>query len=188
MSVKITWLPNTEADMAEYDVRRAPDDNGQPGVWADLVSITHDLLGPNYDASTNRFFYSDATGSLSHWYSIRAEDTDGNVSGWGNPFQPSESVTPAPFPNTITLSEHYDVENNLQYEDPDGVPIQDAQVRVYKKTDYDLGNLTSVVGVTTTDANGNWTNPVIVEAGFTYTIQFYKPGSFGPDAQEVVVP
>jgi hypothetical protein len=188
MSVKITWLPNTEADMKEYDVRRAPDDNGQPGTWADLVSIAHDLLGPNYDSATNRFFYDDVTGSLTHWYSIRAEDTDGNVSGWGNPFQPSESTTPPPFPNTVVLNEDYGVENQLQYKDPDGTPIEGAQVRVYKKADYDLENFTSVVGVTTTDANGEWVNPVTVEAGFTYTVQFYKPGAFGPDTEEVVVP
>lgn len=188
MSVTITWLPNTEADMKEYDVRRAPDDAEQPGTWEDLVSITHDLLGPNYDALTNRFFYVDTTGTLDHWYSIRAEDTDGNVSGWGTAFQPSESTTPLPFPNTIALDEDYGVENQLQYKDLDGTPIEAAQVRVYKKVDYDLANYNAVIGVTTTDANGGWINPVIVEAGFTYTVQFFKPGYFGPDTQEIVIP
>lgn len=188
MSVTITWLPNTESDIKEYDIRRAPDDDEQPGTWEDLITIEHDLLGANYDTTNNRFFYSDTTGTLTHWYSIRAEDTDGNVSGWSNPFQPSESTTPPPFPNTVILDENYDIEDQLQYKDPDGNPIENAQIRVYKKTDYDLENYTACIGVTTTDATGGWVDPVIVEAGFTYTIQFYKPGAYGPDTQEIIIP
>lgn len=188
MSIKITWLPNTEADIKEYDVRRAPDASGQPGTWADLVTIAHDLQGANYDSASNRFFYNDPTGTLDHWYSIRAEDTDGNVSGWGNPFQPSESTTPPPFPNTVALDEDYTVENALQATDPDGVPIEGAQIRVYKKADYDLKNFNAIIGVTRTDASGGWKNPVFVEAGFTYTIYFFKPNAFDPTTQEVVVP
>jgi len=188
MSITITWLPNTEPDIKEYDIRRAPDVSGQPGTWADLITIAHDLLGPNYDTGSNRFFIVDAAGSLTHWYSIRSEDVDGNMSGWGNPFQPSESTTPPPFPNTVILDEDYTVDNALQFTEPGGDPVEGAQVRVYKKVDYDLENYTAVVGVTTTDADGGWVNPITVEAGFTYTVQFYKPGAFGPDTQEVVVP
>lgn len=188
MSVTITWLPNTEADMKEYDVQRAPDDGGQHGTWADLVTIAHDLLGPNYDQTSDRFFYVDTTGSLDHWYRVRAADVDGNQSGYTPPFQPSESTTPPPFPNTVALNEDYGTENQLQYKDPDGEPIKDAQIRVYKKIDYDLENFEAAIGVTTTDDSGSWVNPVTVEAGFTYVVQFYKPGAFGPDKEEVVVP
>jgi hypothetical protein len=188
MSVRLTWLPNTEADIDHYEWQRAPDASGVPGTWADLISIDHDLGGPNYDAPTNRFFYVDLTGTTDHWYRIRAVDTDGNASGWGNPFQSSESTTPPPFPNTVVLNEDFGAENALQYTDPDGAPVDGAQIRVYKKTDYDLENFSAAVGVTTTNATGGWVDPVTVEAGFTYTIQFFKPGAFGPDAQEVVVP
>lgn len=188
MSVTIRWLPNTEPDIDHYDVQRAPDNGGVPGTWADLISITHDLLGPNYDAATNRFFIVDTTGTLDNWYRVRSADVDSNVSGYSNPFQPSESTTPPPFPNTVVLNEDYNTENSLQYTDDGGNPIQDAQIRVFKKTDYDLENFGAALGVTTTDANGAWKNPITVEAGFTYTIEFFKPGAFGPDAQEVVVP
>jgi len=86
------------------------------------------------------------------------------------------------------FDEDYDGENNLRYEDDNGDPINEAQVRVFKKIDYDLENYTAAVGVTTTDATGGWVNPVTVEAGLTYTIQFFKPGYFGPDTKEVIVP
>lgn len=188
MSVTIRWLPNTEPDIASYDIQRAPDDSGVPGVWADLISITHDLLGANYDVSTNRFFIVDTTGSLTHWYRLRSVDTDGNASGYSNPFQPSESTTPPPFPNTVVLNEDYGDINSLQYATDGGDPIEAAQVRVFKKTDYDLENFGAAIGVTTTDSSGAWANPITVEAGFTYTVEFFKPGAYGPNAQEVIVP
>jgi hypothetical protein len=190
MSVTITWLPNTEADMDHYDVQRAPDSSGQPGTWADLVSIDHDTGGPNYDAASGRFFYADTTGTTDHWYRLRSVDTDNNASSYGNPFQPSETTTPPPFPNTVPIDESYEFQpsSDLVYKDPDGNIIADAQVRLYRKTDYDLGNFTAALGVTTTDSAGKWDDPITVEAGYTYVVQFYKPGYFGPDAQEIVVP
>lgn len=188
MSVTITWLPNTEPDIASYEWQRAPDSAGAPGTWADLITVVHDLGGADYNSGTGRFFFVDATGSTSHWYRVRAVDTDGNKSGYGNHFQPSESTTPPPFPNTVQLTEDYGGANALQYTENGGDPIEGAQVRVFKKVDYDLENYDAAIGVTTTDATGGWVDPVIVEAGFTYTIQFFKPGAFGPDTQEVVVP
>ena len=188
MSVTVTWLPNIETDMASYDLQRAPDDAGVPGVWVDLVNIPHNLSGPNYDPQSNRFFYDDTTGTLTHWYRIRAVDTAANKSPYGNPFQPSESVQPPPFANTTALNEDYDTPNALQYTDPDGNPVKDAQIRVYKKLDYDLENFGAALGVAKTEDEGNWSNPITVEAGFTYTIQFFKPGELGPDAIEVIVP
>jgi hypothetical protein len=188
MSVTIRWLPNTETDIDHYDVQRAPDASGVPGTWADLITITHDLGGVNYDAGTNRFFIVDTTGTLTHWYRVRSADSDGNASGYSNPFQPSESTTPPPFPNTVVLSEDYGTVNSLQYTNDGGDPIDEAQIRVFKKTDYDLENFGAALGVTTTNATGGWVNPITVEAGFTYTIEFFKPGVYGPDAQEVIVP
>lgn len=188
MSVTITWLPNTEPDMDHYDVQRAPDNNGAPGVWTDATTIAADIAGPNYDLITGRFFYTDSTGNTSTWYRLRSVDTANNVSGWSNPFQPSENTVPPPFPNTVQLDEDYGGEASLRYDTPDGTAIGGAQVRVYRKIDYDLENYDSAIGVTTTDTTGGWTDPVIVEAGLTYTVQFFKPGAYGPDTQEVTVP
>lgn len=188
MSVTITWLPNTETDIKDYDIQRAPDADGQPGTWEDLVTILHELSGADYDPVSSRFFYVDLTGTLSNWYRIRAGDFDGNKSGYGTPFQPSESTTPPPFPNTVPINEDYGTENQLRYLDSDGIPISDAQIRVYKKIDYDLENYEAAVGVTTTDENGEWVSPVTVEAGYTYVIEFFKPGYFGPDTEEIIIP
>jgi hypothetical protein len=188
VSIKLTWLPNTESDIAQYDWQRAPDNAGLPGAWTDLVSIPHAIPGPNYDPDANRFFYVDESGTVGDWYRERAVDTDGNASGWSDPFQPSESTTPPPFPNTVILDQDYGGTNELQPVDPDGSPLVAVQVRVWKKIDFDVGNFAATVGTTSTEALGKWAQPITVEAGFTYVIQFFKPGAFGPNTQEVIIP
>jgi hypothetical protein len=188
MSVTIHWKPNTESDIASYDIQRAPDAAGVPGVFADLVSIVHNLGGPNYDVPTNRFFYVDATGTLTNWYRLRSVDADGNKSGYSNPFQPSTSSAPAPFPNQVALTHNYGGINELQYVDPNSIPVANAQIRVYKKADFDLNAGIPPLATTTTDGVGHWANIIYVEAGFTYVVQFFKQSAFGPDNREVVVP
>jgi hypothetical protein len=190
MSITLTWLPNTESNIASYDIQRAPDNSGQPGVFADLTNIIHDLLGPNYNPNTNRFFYIDTTGTLSHWYRFRALDTDGNASGYGTSFQPSESVDPPPFPNQVALDETYEFQtgSNLRCVDTDGNPVADVQIRVYKKVNFDLNEFDKAVGRTTTDTAGAWENPIMVEAGYTYVVHYMKPDVYSPAHQEVVIP
>ena len=188
MSVRLTWLPNTESDIDHYEWQRADNVADQPGTWADLASIPHTIPGPNYDPVSNRFFYVDTTGDTTKWYRMRALDMDFNASGWSDPFQPSESTTPPPFPNVVILNEDYGTPNALQAVDLDGNPLTGVQIRVWKKIDFDLQNFEAAIGVTTTNDRGGWRQQLTVEAGFTYVIQFFKPGYFGPNTAEVVVP
>lgn len=93
---------------------------------------------------------------------------------------------PPVFTNTVQLDEDYGATDALRYMTPGGTPIEDAQIRVYLKSDYDAGALSTPVGLSKTNAFGRWHNPVLVSPGFTYTIQFFKPNNFGPDVTEVV--
>ena len=185
MSARINWSPNTESDVKAYELVRSAT---KTGTYALVVTVLHDLLGADYDATTSKFFYNDLSGTATHWYKLRAIDKYDNPSGYTNPFQPSESTTPPPFPNTVSLTEDYPTVDNLRYITAGAEGVADAQVRVYKKTDYDQGRLTLIQGQTTTDANGRWKVPVLVEAGTTYVIYFQKPHAYGPDTAEVVVP
>jgi hypothetical protein len=190
MSVTIYWKPNTEADIASYGLQRANNASGVPGVFADLATVVHNLVGPNYDAPTNRFFYVDSGSELSdqRWYRLRSTDLDGNNSLYSDPFQATTSAAPPPFTNQVALTHNFGGADALQYVDPDNQPIANAQVRVYKKADFDLNQGIPPLATTTTDTNGRWVNVVYVEAGFTYVIQFFKQSAFGPDNREVVVP
>jgi hypothetical protein len=88
---------------------------------------------------------------------------------------------------TVALNHNYGTPGALRYQTLSGMPVEGAIVRVYRKTDFDQGSYDSAVGVTLTNARGEWANPINVDAGLTYTVQFHKEGLYGPDKVEVVI-
>lgn len=96
----------------------------------------------------------------------------------------SATATPPPFDNTVKIDENFRLPNDLAYVSPAGSPIENAQVRVYLKSDYDAGNLDTPIGFTTTNPFGGWVNPILVKPGFTYIARFEKPKEWGPDTKE----
>jgi hypothetical protein len=102
---------------------------------------------------------------------------DVNLGGSAEPSPPS-------FANTVKITADYPLSDDMTYRTPGGSPIENAQVRVYRKSDYDAGNLATPVGVTTTNAGGKWTQPILVTTGYTYIARFEKPYEFGPDTRE----
>lgn len=99
-----------------------------------------------------------------------------------------ESNTEA-FPTDGDVEVNHDTggTDNLRYVKPGGNGIDNANVRAYRKTDYDAGTFT-VRGRAITDADGRWVTPMFLNSGLDYTIVFEKPGAFGPDTKEVSVP
>lgn len=97
----------------------------------------------------------------------------------------STDTTPPTFDNTIKLTDNFPLTDDLRYMTPGGSPIENAQIRVYYKADYDAGRLESPVGITMTNAAGRWVTPILVIPGFDYTVQFFKPNEFGPDVATV---
>lgn len=93
----------------------------------------------------------------------------------------SAATPPPPFLNTVKIDENYQLPGDLAYFTPGGTPISGAQVRVYYATDYDAGNLDSPIAITTTNAAGGWTNPILVLPGYEYVARFEQPNAYGPD-------
>lgn len=96
-------------------------------------------------------------------------------------------VTP-PFDNTVKLDHNYVLPDDMRYMTPGGSPIDNAQIRVYQKSDYDAGLLSAPIGITTTDSYGRWLAPVLVKPGYSYVVRMEKPYGYGPDLRTVVVP
>lgn len=90
-----------------------------------------------------------------------------------------------PFDNTTKVDHDYQLPGDLAYMTPGGSPVEGAQIRLYYKSDYDAGNLTAPVGITTTDAGGRWKNPILVKPGYSYVVRFEKPNEWGPDTAEI---
>lgn len=88
----------------------------------------------------------------------------------------------------VYLHTHYSSTDTLRLVDEDGLPVDAALVTVYRKTDYDAGDLTVPVGITTTDSDGRWVDAIAVASATTYTVHYQKDGVVGPVSVEIVVP
>jgi len=96
------------------------------------------------------------------------------------------AVTPPPlFDNVVKIDHDYQLSDDLTYITPGGSPIENAQIRLYAKADYDAGRLDAPVGTTTTDAGGRWKNAILVAPGYWYVVRYEKPYEFGPDVREI---
>jgi hypothetical protein len=183
MSIKVSWAPSTEPDIASYDLERS--DSLATPAWALLVNVTHDLSGVNYDPATGKFFFLDVTGDTSKYYRLIAIDLAGNRS---NPSTPFQAVASGPaIPNTVKVDHNYGAPAALRYQTSGGLPVEGALIRVFRKADYDVGLTSAALAVTQTDANGNWVNPIFLTTGFTYTLLYAKEGLYGPDKHEILV-
>lgn len=115
--IKLTWLPNTEVDIAGYEIHRSDDAVN----YSKIADITHDLNDVNvYDAAIGRFYYNDAAGTTSHWYKIRAIDAAANESGY--------TVAKQAGPPTPDVCVIYGT-----ILDANGEPETEAQVQIYVK-------------------------------------------------------
>lgn len=147
MGIRLTWAPNTESDIASYEIERSSD-----GItFTALATVIHDLNDPLvYDSTEGVFFYLDSTGVANQdFYRIRAVDTGGNKSSYSTPKQ----VGP-PNPDICVV---YGT-----IVDADGNPNTDVQVRatIISTEESQDGQIVGQFGVTnnpiveTTDDNG----------------------------------
>lgn len=88
----------------------------------------------------------------------------------------------------VLLYEHYGSFQAFQLLDEDGEPISGATIRIYSKDDFDAGDLDTPIGVTFTDTEGYWVNPVPVSRTETYVVHYHKDSVIGPTSVEVIVP
>ncbi|MGB4204527.1 MAG: hypothetical protein WBJ84_02780, partial [Bacteroidales bacterium] len=74
--VGLQWTANSEADLAEYEIQRAPDSGGAPGAY---VALAKARLNFYIDQD-----FSDAqiAAEGTWWYRVRAVDTSGNAGDW----------------------------------------------------------------------------------------------------------
>jgi hypothetical protein len=89
---------------------------------------------------------------------------------------------------SVVVDHDYGGTDALAYKTAGGVGIDNAKIYAYLKSDYDAGNYAPayIVAITTTDVNGRWTSQMNLDPA-TYTLYYFKQGSYGPDTQEVTV-
>lgn len=182
MANLIKWLPSSETDIASYKLERSPT---VTGTYTLVTTIAHDLTDPAVFDGTH-FFYNDTEGTATDWYRLIAVDTSGLESQPSVPFTVA-SPPPSTPAETVGLDENYGSVNALQTTDPSGNPLENVQIKVYYKTDYDNSIFTNPVGITLTGSKGEWQTPIFVAPGFDYVLVFEKPGSHGPSVVTLTV-
>jgi hypothetical protein len=83
---------------------------------------------------------------------------------------------------SVLVNENYGGPNNLCYV-KDGVPVDNAEIRIYLASDYQAGRTGTqyLKAVSRTTVDGSWAQAVMLDPG-QYIIQFHKQGVAGPDA------
>jgi len=86
---------------------------------------------------------------------------------------------------SVALSHNYPATGSLRVVNTGGHPITGVEIRVYTAADFYDSKYDSWVGNTTTDLNGEWIDPIVVDDGETWVVHFEKPTEYGPIHVEV---
>lgn len=89
---------------------------------------------------------------------------------------------------SVLVDHNYGGPDTLAYKLANGTGVNDADIYVYLKADYDAGRTGAdyVLARTKTNVTGRWTQPIMLDPE-TYTLICFKQGQVGPDRVDVVV-
>ena len=83
------------------------------------------------------------------------------------------------------VNHDYPFDGELTIVAEDGEPIEGAVIRVYDHTAFFAGELDTWVGATTTDLNGEWVDPILLEDGRSWVVWSQKETMYGPRHVEI---
>lgn len=64
-------------------------------------------------------------------------------------------------------------------------PIEAADIRIYDQTAFDAGVIDVWEAATTSDQDGKWVDPIILEDGRNWVVHFQKESVYGPVHVEI---
>lgn len=64
-------------------------------------------------------------------------------------------------------------------------PIEGAEIRIYDHTAFQAGAVSSWEAMTTSDVDGKWVDPIVLEDGRTWVVHMQKPSVYGPTHVEI---
>ena len=89
----------------------------------------------------------------------------------------------------VAVDHDYGGAGTLTVKTGGGVGIDGVTIQAYTKANWDAGNVSSayIVAETTTDVNGEFESPLMLDAGTTYTLNYFLQGEYGANQEEVTV-
>jgi hypothetical protein len=86
---------------------------------------------------------------------------------------------------STTVDHNYPHAGDLRVVNSSGEPVEGADIRIFELAEFLLGHTSAWVGATTTDLNGEWVDPIILDDGQTWVVHMEKPTMYGPAHVEV---
>jgi hypothetical protein len=84
-----------------------------------------------------------------------------------------------------TVDHDYPVADAMLIVDETNTPVEAAQIRIFDHVAFQAGETDTWEAETTSDADGKWVDPVILEDGRTWVVHVQKPSVAGPEHVEI---
>ena len=84
-----------------------------------------------------------------------------------------------------TVNHDFPNPNDLLIVDEMNSPIEAADIRVYDQTAFDAGEVDTWEAMTTSDQEGKWVDPIILEDGRNWVVLVQKESMYGPVHVEI---
>ena len=152
-----------------------------------LVRVVASKTPANWKADLKKYFVDDESGTRDSRYQVYALTSEDVVLGTSDIFRPMDAQG-TQILTRIPIDHNYGGDDALQAVASGGAPISALTIYLYKKVDFDGGNKTLPVGITETDAQGRWKNPIYVDPGLDYVLVYEKKQAFGPTSLVLTVP
>ena len=183
MANRVYFSPPLYASPSRYEVSVAA---SATAVWNLYGYIPHEIPGPNWEDPPGRLFFDDASGTDATVYRVKALGPLDEVLADSGPFQPDVAVGAA-LAARAKVDHNFGAIDALQFVTESGAAIPEAQIRIFKKPDFDAGRRDVPLFIIETRADGRWKRPVYLEPGMSYTLLFDKPSAFSSDPVIIVV-
>lgn len=86
---------------------------------------------------------------------------------------------------STTVDHNYPHDGDLRVVNSSGEPVEAADIRIFLLADFLAGRTSTWIAATTTDINGEWVDPIVLEDGQTYAVHVEKPTMYGPVHVEI---
>lgn len=86
---------------------------------------------------------------------------------------------------TVMVDHNYPLVDSLRAVAANGDPIEGAEVRIYEQVAFEAGQISTWVGMTTTDIAGRWVDPIALPDGGNWVVHMEKYSAYGPVHVEI---
>lgn len=86
---------------------------------------------------------------------------------------------------TVMINHNYPLPDALRAVAPNGDPVEGVEIRIYTLVAFMANRVDPWVGMTTTDIEGRWIDPIALPDAGSWVVHFEKYSAYGPVHVEI---